>query len=112
MYTSMAFAGIRRPEERADVVAYLATLADNPRCEVIVCGAALITASLGVLVLGILLDQREITDLAPPEVYEGAVYSEAIDQVAARLGNTPTICRKCYIHPAVIAAFEFGSVGT
>jgi DNA topoisomerase-1 len=23
----------------------------------------------------------------------------AIEQVAARLGNTPTICRKCYVHP-------------
>ena len=29
--TSMAFAGIRRPEERADVIAYLATLADSPK---------------------------------------------------------------------------------
>jgi cytochrome c len=29
--TSMAFAGIRRPEERADVIAYLNSLADNPR---------------------------------------------------------------------------------
>lgn len=30
-----------------------------------------------------LLDQREITELAAPEVYEGAVYGEAIDQVAS-----------------------------
>lgn len=29
--TSMAFAGIRRPDERADVIAYLATLADQPK---------------------------------------------------------------------------------
>jgi cytochrome c len=29
--TSMTFAGIRRPEERADVIAYLNTLADNPK---------------------------------------------------------------------------------
>jgi DNA topoisomerase-1 len=28
----------------------------------------------------------------------------AIAEVAARLGNTPTICRKCYIHPDVVAA--------
>jgi len=27
----------------------------------------------------------------------------AVLEVAARLGNTPTICRKCYIHPAVFA---------
>ncbi|HVK79000.1 MAG TPA: DNA topoisomerase IB, partial [Verrucomicrobiae bacterium] len=26
----------------------------------------------------------------------------AIDEVAASLGNTPTICRKCYVHPALL----------
>ncbi|MES2711627.1 MAG: DNA topoisomerase IB [Pseudomonadota bacterium] len=31
--------------------------------------------------------------------------NEAIKATAARLGNTPTICRKCYIHPAVQEAF-------
>lgn len=30
---------------------------------------------------------------------------EAIEQVAARLGNTPTICRKCYVHPTVIDSY-------
>jgi DNA topoisomerase-1 len=25
--------------------------------------------------------------------------------VAASLGNTPAICRKCYIHPEVIGAY-------
>ena len=34
----------------------------------------------------------------------------AIGQVAARLGNTPTICRKCYIHPDVVAAHLNGSL--
>lgn len=29
----------------------------------------------------------------------------AIEHVAGRLGNTVTICRKCYIHPEVIAAY-------
>jgi DNA topoisomerase-1 len=29
----------------------------------------------------------------------------AIEQVAERLGNTPAICRKCYVHPAVIEAY-------
>jgi DNA topoisomerase-1 len=32
----------------------------------------------------------------------------AIDRVAGRLGNTRAVCRKCYIHPAVLAAFEEG----
>ena len=30
---------------------------------------------------------------------------EAIEQVSARLGNTPTICRKCYVHPLVIDSY-------
>ncbi|MFC3167292.1 DNA topoisomerase IB [Paracoccus fontiphilus] len=30
---------------------------------------------------------------------------EAIERVSSRLGNTPTICRKCYIHPEVIDAY-------
>jgi DNA topoisomerase-1 len=34
----------------------------------------------------------------------------AIEQVADRLGNTPTICRKCYIHPAVLAAYDEGAL--
>lgn len=34
--------------------------------------------------------------------------TRAIEQVAASLGNTPTVCRKCYIHPAVLDAFEAG----
>jgi DNA topoisomerase-1 len=31
--------------------------------------------------------------------------AEAIKTVAAQLGNTPAICRKCYVHPAVIEAY-------
>jgi DNA topoisomerase-1 len=34
----------------------------------------------------------------------------AIESVAARLGNTPTICRKCYVHPAVIDSYLDGSM--
>lgn len=32
----------------------------------------------------------------------------AIERVASRLGNTPTICRKCYIHPEVLSAYAEG----
>jgi DNA topoisomerase-1 len=31
--------------------------------------------------------------------------TQAVVAVAQRLGNTPTICRKCYIHPAVLKGF-------
>jgi len=33
---------------------------------------------------------------------------ETIAAVAKRLGNTPSICRKCYIHPEVLTAFADG----
>lgn len=35
---------------------------------------------------------------------------EAIVTVAARLGNTPTICRKCYVHPSVVAQYAGGAL--
>ncbi len=34
----------------------------------------------------------------------------AIESVSARLGNTPTICRKCYIHPAVVNSYMSGDL--
>jgi len=34
----------------------------------------------------------------------------AIETVAARLGNTPTICRKCYVHPEVMSAYLDGNL--
>jgi DNA topoisomerase I len=34
----------------------------------------------------------------------------AIERVAARLGNTPTICRKCYVHPEVLNSYLDGSL--
>ena len=35
---------------------------------------------------------------------------EAIRTAAARLENTPAICRKSYVHPAVVTAFEAGAL--
>ncbi|TFW34814.1 DNA topoisomerase IB [Massilia horti] len=34
----------------------------------------------------------------------------AIESVAEKLGNTPSICRKCYVHPAVIESYLDGAV--
>ena len=34
--------------------------------------------------------------------------SRAISAVAERLGNTPAVCRKCYIHPELIACYAEG----
>jgi DNA topoisomerase-1 len=30
---------------------------------------------------------------------------QAIERVAARLGNTTAVCRKCYVHPAILEAY-------
>jgi DNA topoisomerase-1 len=35
---------------------------------------------------------------------------QAVAHVAERLGNTPAICRKCYIHPAVFDGYLDGSL--
>ncbi len=34
----------------------------------------------------------------------------AIASVSERLGNTPTVCRKCYVHPAIIEAYADGTM--
>ncbi|QXH44009.1 DNA topoisomerase IB [Pseudomonas xanthosomatis] len=34
-----------------------------------------------------------------------------VRQVAARLGNTPAVCRRCYIHPAVLEHYHLGRLG-
>jgi DNA topoisomerase-1 len=36
----------------------------------------------------------------------------AIEAVAARLGNIPSVCRKCYVHPAVLECYLGGAMTT
>jgi DNA topoisomerase-1 len=38
------------------------------------------------------------------------VVTRCIDAVAQRLGNTKTVCRKCYVHPAVVEAYLDGTL--
>jgi DNA topoisomerase-1 len=35
---------------------------------------------------------------------------QAIERVARQLGNTPAICRKCYVHPDLIAEYLDGGL--
>ncbi len=35
---------------------------------------------------------------------------QVIKEVACRLGNTPAICRKCYVHPAVLSSYLEGKL--
>ncbi len=49
-----------------------------------------------------------LADQEPPPTKKAQL--EAIRQVARRLGNTPAVCRKCYIHPAVLDSYLNGSL--
>ena len=53
-----------------------------------------------------------LKELAPFETAAGAKKNlvDAVERVATRLGNTPAICRKCYIHPAVFEGYLDGSL--
>jgi DNA topoisomerase-1 len=49
-----------------------------------------------------------LLSLFPPPASEGEAkraVAEVIERVARELGNTPAICRKSYVHPAVIDAY-------
>lgn len=61
---------------------------------------------------GTLLAANTLRDLDPPATETEAKRSikEAVEATAAELGNTPTICRKCYIHPAVFDAYQTGAL--
>jgi DNA topoisomerase-1 len=61
---------------------------------------------------GTVLAAVSLAKLGPPERAAVAKRSlnAAIREVAARLGNTPAICRQCYVHPAVLEAYSEGSL--
>jgi DNA topoisomerase-1 len=39
-----------------------------------------------------------------------ASLTRAVEEVAQQLGNTPAVCRRCYIHPQIIDAYLDGSL--
>jgi DNA topoisomerase-1 len=49
-----------------------------------------------------------VTPLPETEREKKIVVNRLIDQVAERLGNTRSICRKCYVHPVVIESWLAG----
>ena len=61
---------------------------------------------------GTMLAAAALRDLGPAagEKEAKANIVKAVDQVAKRLGNTRAVCRKYYIHPAVIDAYLRGTV--
>ena len=61
----------------------------------------------GTMLAARLLRQEELPETATRRRQQ---VTQAIKRVAERLGNTPSVCRKCYVHPGVIEAFEAGEL--
>ncbi len=57
---------------------------------------------------GSLLAARALDESSSPDSKASAKSAvvAAAESVAHRLGNTAAICRKCYIHPSVLDAFQ------
>ena len=55
---------------------------------------------------GTVLAAQALQQLGEPA--EKSKLAQAIEQVARQLGNTKAVCRKCYIHPAMIDAYLEG----
>jgi DNA topoisomerase-1 len=61
----------------------------------------------GTLLASLALKEMESVD---SEAASKRNVMKAIESVAERLGNTPAVCRKCYVHPAVIDSYLDGSL--
>jgi DNA topoisomerase I len=61
---------------------------------------------------GTVLSANLLHEIGRPESMTAAKRQirTALHQVAARLGNTVAICRKCYVHPSVIDAYAAGGL--
>ena len=92
-------AGESRAVESADVNAYLRAIAGDD-----------FTSKDFRTWAGTVLCARALRALDPPESAGAGkrTVANAIAEVAAQLRNTKAVCRKCYIHPAVIDAYLAG----
>lgn len=63
---------------------------------------------------GTVLCARALRALGPPASATAGRrnVTQAIAAVASQLRNTAAVCRSCYVHPAVIAAYLSGRLGT
>ncbi len=61
---------------------------------------------------GTVLASRYLRQTAPAQTQteSRSQVLRTIEQVAAQLGNTVAVCRKCYVHPAVVEAYLAGSL--
>lgn len=93
--------GVRHAIDAADVNAYLRRIAGED-----VTAKDFRTWVGSVLAAKALQECRAISSAA--EAKRNVV--AAIEMVAKRLGNTKTICRKCYVHPEIVQAYLEGSL--
>src|SRR5262245_37487302 len=59
---------------------------------------------------GTVLTASYLRDAPSAEANPKRSVARAIETVAARLGNTATICRKCYVHPGIVDAHLNGTL--
>jgi DNA topoisomerase-1 len=90
-------AGEPQPINSADVNEYLRLISDQD-----------FTAKDFRTWAGTLLAARALDESSSPESKAAAKTAvvAAAESVAHRLGNTAAICRKCYIHPSILEAFQ------
>jgi DNA topoisomerase-1 len=93
--------GERRTIDASDVNAYLKSVADDE-----------FTAKDFRTWAGTVLAARALRELAAFDSHAQAKRNvlRAVEAVAARLGNTRAVCRKCYIHPEVVNAYLDGTL--
>jgi DNA topoisomerase-1 len=93
--------GVRQTIDSADVNEYLRTISGDDFT------AKDFRTWAGTVLAALALKEFEAFD-SQAQAKKNVV--RAIESVAERLGNTPTICRKCYIHPAVLEAYLDGAL--
>lgn len=97
LFQYLDHAGRRRPARSSDLNSYIAAIAEGSFSakDFRTWGASLLAAGR--------LDERGGILLGVPGK---AAMIEDIAFVASELGNTPAICRKSYIHPAILRAYQ------
>jgi DNA topoisomerase-1 len=91
--------GERRRVGSADVNAYIRAAADGP-----------FTSKHFRTWGGTVRALQLFSALEPPDTRRGLALAtnRVVDEVSGRLGNTRAICRRCYIHPQVLASWQEG----
>ncbi len=61
---------------------------------------------------GTILAARTLAACEPyaSETHGKRAIAQAIKDVSGQLGNTPAVCRKCYVHPAVLESYTAGTL--